>query len=293
MMRHYRRAGGRAVRLVLCAAPLAFALAALPAAAETLVERGAYLMKGIVACGNCHTMPGGPMAAHELSGGQKFGERAFTVFAPNITPDPETGIGGWTDDQLVAAIRDGKKPDGSLVRPPMPIPFYRSMSDRDVRAIVAYIRTVAPTRNAVTREAVYNIPLPPSYGPPVGAVPDVPKTDKIAYGRYLAYIGHCLECHTPLGPQGRDLSRAGAGGEKFEGPWGTSVSANITPDAETGLGKWSDADIKRAITTGTRPDGTKLNPPMGFAYYKNIADDDLDALIAFLRSLKPINNKTR
>ena len=284
----FRRAGSLAVGFLLSG--LAFAA---PAAAETLVERGAYLMKGIVACGNCHTMPGGPMAARELSGGQKFEDAAFTVFAPNITPDRATGIGAWTDDQIVAAIRDGKKPDGSLVRPPMPIPFYRSMSDRDARAIVAYLRTVAPTKNAVPKKAVYRMPLPPSYGPPVANVPDVPKTDKVAYGRYLAYIGHCLECHTPLGPKGRDLARAGAGGDAFEGPWGVSVAANITPDAETGIGTWSDADIKRAVTTGTRPDGTKLKPPMGFAYYKNIADDDLDALVAFLRSLKPIGSKTR
>jgi mono/diheme cytochrome c family protein len=288
-----RQAGGRAVRLLFGIAPITVLLTASPVAAETPVERGAYLMKGIVACGNCHTMPGGPMAGHELSGGQKFEEHVFTVYAPNITPDRETGIGAWTDAQIIASIRDGKKPDGSLVRPPMPIPFYRAMSDSDARAIVAYLRTVTPTKNAVSKEAVYRIPLPPAYGPPVANVPDVPKSDKVAYGRYLAYIGHCLECHTPMGEHGRDLTRAGAGGDPFEGPWGVSVAANITPDPETGLGKWTDAQIKRAITTGVAADGTKLKPPMGFAYYKNIADDDLDALVAFLRSLKPIANKTR
>jgi mono/diheme cytochrome c family protein len=290
MMRFGHRACSAAAGLL----PFVLSLAlAAPARAETLLERGAYLMKGIVACGNCHTMPGGPMAAHELSGGQKFGEKAFTVFAPNITPDPATGIGGWTDDQIVTALRDGKRPDGSLIRPPMPIMFYRSMSDRDAHAIVAYLRSVPPTKNVVSKEAVYHMPLPPSYGPPVANVPDVPKTDKVAYGRYLAYIGHCLECHTPIGPRGRDMERAGGGGDEFKGPWGVSIAANITPDPDTGLGKWSDADIKRAITTGARPDGTKLNPPMAFAYYKNIADDDLDALVAFLRSLKPVVHKVR
>lgn len=283
-----RRSGRLAAGLLLCAL-----LSGTPAGAETLLERGTYLMKGIAACGNCHTMAGGPMAAHELSGGQKFGEKGFTVFAPNITPDPATGIGGWTDDQIVAALRDGTRPDGSLVRPPMPIRFYRVLSDRDVRAIVAYLRAVPPTRNVVSKEAVYHISLPPSYGPPVTNVPDVPKTDKVAYGRYLAYIGHCLECHTPIGARGRDMEHAGAGGQEFEGPWGVSVAANITPDPDTGLGKWSDADIKRAVTSGVRPDGTKLKPPMAFAYYKNIASDDLDALVAFLRTLKPVVHKVR
>src|SRR5690606_40052227 len=141
----------------------------------------------------------------------------------------ETGIGAWTDEQLIAAIRDGRKPDGSLVRPPMPIMFYRNISDRDVRALVAYMRTVAPTRHAVPREATYRIPLPPSYGPPVKAVPDVPKSDKVAYGKYLADVGHCLECHTPMGAGGHDMARDGAGGNAVEGRWGGGVGADITP----------------------------------------------------------------
>ena len=89
------------------------------------------------------------------------------------------------------------------------------------------------------------------------------------------------------------MEHAGAGGQEFEGPWGVSVAANITPDPDTGLGKWSDADIKRAVTSGVRPDGTKLKPPMAFAYYKKIASDDLDALVAFLRTLKPVVHKVR
>ena len=289
----FDRAGGMAARRLFLVASAAAMLAAGPAASETLVERGAYLMNGIAACGNCHTPKGGPMAGRELAGGMKFEEEPFTVFSPNITPDRETGIGTWTDDQLIAAIRDGKKPDGSLVRPPMPTMFYRNMSDRDVRAIVAYMRRVKPTRHAVSREATYRIPLPPSYGPPVTSVPDVPKTDKIAYGRYLADVGHCLECHTPRGPKGLDMARAGSGGQHFEGPWGVSVAANITADPQTGLGKWSDAEIKRAITQGVSRDGTKLKPPMDFASYKNISAEDLDALVGYLRSLKPVANQTR
>lgn len=288
-----RRAPGRAVRVLAYALSLAAIAVAQPAGAETPLERGAYLMNGIAACGNCHTPKGGPMAGRELAGGMKFDEAPFVVYVPNITPDRETGIGAWTDEELIAAIRDGRKPDGSLVRPPMPMMFYRSISDRDVRALVAYMRNVPATRQAVPKEATYRIPLPPSYGPPVKDVPDVPKTDKVAYGRYLSDVGHCMECHTPRGQQGLDMARVGAGGEHFEGPWGVSVAANITPHRETGIGTWTDAEIKRAITEGVRRDGTKLKPPMGFAAYKNINNEDLDALVAYLRSLKPVGNRTR
>lgn len=273
-------------------------LAALPASqaiAETLLERGTYLMKGIVACGNCHTAPGGPMAQHELAGGLPIKEGPIDAITPNLTPDKETGIGNWTDAQLMVAIRDGKRPDGSLIGPPMPYDMYRGLSDRDTKAIIAYLRNLKPVKHA-TRKSVYKMPLPPAYGPPVGSIADVPRTDKVAYGAYLAGpLGHCVECHTPMGkPPMRDYkSKIGAGGFVFHGPWGESVAANITPDKETGLGNWTDAQIKKAITDGVRPDGTKLRPPMGFKYYKNISDADLDAIVAYLRSLKPVKNAVR
>jgi len=272
---------------VFVAALLATAGAAL---AQTPVERGKYLMDSIVACGNCHTQqtPQGPLAGMELAGGLKIDDSpAFIAYTPNITPDPETGIGKWTDEQIIVAIREGKRPDGSIIGPPMPMPAYRDMSDEDARAIVAYLRSVKPIVNKV-QKSEYKVPLPPSWGPPVGTVPPVAKTDKVAYGKYVAYtLGHCMECHSPPGPNGAPdmANRPGAGGFHFKGPWGESVSPNITP---TGLAKWSDADIKKAITDGVRPDGMRLKPPMGFAYYKNISPEDLDAIIAYLRSMKPL-----
>jgi len=123
--------------------------------AETLLERGAYLMNSIVACGNCHTPqgPDGPLPGMELAGGLVIEDPAFTVRPPNITPDPETGIGTWTDDQIIAAIREGRRPDGRIIGPPMPIGLYRQMSDRDVQALVAYLRQVRPVRNQVRLRA--------------------------------------------------------------------------------------------------------------------------------------------
>lgn len=281
---HYRN-----VHLALAAALLA--LGAASAAAETPVERGRYLVETIGGCGNCHTPrgPGGAFAAgKDLAGGFVFDEKPFRAVASNITPDKETGIGNWTDAQIAKAIREGIRPDGSLIGPPMPFELYRRLSDSDLMAIVAYLRTVAPVSNKV-QKSVYRIPLPPAYGPPVASVPDVPRADKVKYGEYLAGpVGHCTECHTPMVDGRRDWSRLGQGGEKFEGPWGIAVSRNLTPHPEDGLGKWTDAEIKRAITQGVSKNGAKLFPPMGYSFYAKVKDEDLDAIVAYLRSLKPL-----
>ncbi len=259
-----------------------------PGKAETLLERGTYLMEAIVACGNCHTTKGpeGEIPGMELAGMDPLIVLPqFTARPPNITPDPETGIGTWSDEEIIAAIREGRRPDGSIIGPPMPIALYRALSDRDVRAIVSYLRQVPPVRNKVPK-SVYHIPLPSSYGPPVASVPEVSKDDQIAYGAYLAGpAAHCIECHSPMGPTGPDIEhQLGAGGFELPGPWGVSYSANITP---TGLADRSDAEIKQMITQGVRPDGSRMMPPMGYSYYANMSDEDVAAIIAYLRTLPP------
>jgi mono/diheme cytochrome c family protein len=261
---------------------------ALPAWSQSNspLERGRYLMQGIVACGNCHTPqgPNGPLPGKEMAGGMPFEEPVFTAYASNLTPDRNTGIGKWTDAQLKRAIREGVRPDGSIIGPPMPIGLYRGLSDNDLNAIVAYLRALPAVANAVPKSQ-YKIPLPPNYGPPVGSVPDVPRSNTLAYGAYLAGpAGHCVECHSTPGANGvPDLeNKLGAGGMVFNGPWGQSVASNITP---TALERYSDAQLKTLITTGVRPDGSKLKPPMGTAYYARMNDADLGALIAYLRSL--------
>jgi mono/diheme cytochrome c family protein len=276
--------------MALLGAAVLAGVAAQPVRAETPLERGQYLMSSIVACGNCHTQqgPDGPVPGMELAGGLLIEDEAFTVHTPNITPDPETGIGGWTDEQIIAAIREGRRPDGRIIGPPMPIHLYRDMSDSDVQAIVAYLRQVAPVKNAVP-PSEYRIPLPESWGPPVDSVADVPRDDPVVYGAYLAGpLGHCIECHTPLVEGVPDFDRLGAGGNPFFGPWDVSVSRNITPHPEAGIGSWTDAQIKRAITQGISADDARLLPPMGFHYYANIDEADLDALVVYLRSLPPL-----
>jgi mono/diheme cytochrome c family protein len=279
------RAGVLGLAAVLCATGLAQS----QTQTQTRLERGTYLMSSIVACGNCHTQntPQGPRPGMELAGGTRFDEPFGVAYASNITPDPETGIGKWTDEQLILAIREGKRPDGSLIGPPMPIPLYRGLADDDLKAIVAYLRAAKPVANKVPKSE-YKVPLPPAYGPPVGSVAAPVKSDKVAYGAYLAGpAGHCMECHSTPGPHGAPdfENKPGGGGMSFNGPWGVSYAANITP---TNLAKWSEADIKKAITEGVRPDGVRLKPPMAYGYYKNIAPDDLDAIVAYLRTLKPL-----
>ena len=258
------------------------------AKAESLLERGTYLMQSVAACGNCHTTQdqSGPIPGMELAGMADFFEiPEFTIHTPNITPDKDTGIGNWTDDQIITAIREGQRPDGSMIGPIMPIGLYRDISDTDINAIVAYLRSVPPVRHDVPR-SVFNIPIPSSYGPSVNYVPDISKNDKVSYGEYLAGpVGHCIECHTPMTPTGPDFANnLGAGGWVFPGPWGVSVSANITPK---GLSSRTDDEIKTMITRGVRPDGSTMLPPMPYHYYKNISDSDLDAIVAYLKSLPP------
>lgn len=258
----------------------------LGAAAETPVERGRYLVESIAGCGNCHSLQNasGQIPGRELAGGPPMKEAVFEAHAPNLTPDRATGLGDWSDDEIVRAIREGVSRDGRVMGPPMPFALYRGLADDDVRAIVAYLRSVKPVANKVPA-TVYRMPLPASWGPPVAGVTAPPRADKVAYGAYLAGpVGHCVECHTPLEKGELQMQRLGAGTRDFAGPWGVAVSRNITPAA---LGEWSDAEIKRAITKGISRDGTRLLPPMGYGFYAKMTDADLDAVVAWMRSLKP------
>lgn len=279
-------------RTALALAALAFAGLATPAAAQPAPEavaRGRALVEGIAGCGNCHTPngPQGKVADKNLAGGFMEENPAFRAVAANITLDRETGIGAWTDAEIARAIREGIRRDGRVMGPPMPFELYRKLSDADTAAIIAYLRSVPAVRNAVG-QSTWKIPLPASYGPPVTGVQAPPRSDLVAYGAYLAGpVGHCTECHTPLGKGGRDWTQTGKGGQPFPGPWGVSVARNITSSKEHGIGGWSDAEIERAVRRGISKDGRKMFPPMGYAYYAKIDAEDMKALIAYLRTIPP------
>ena len=273
--------GAMALALIVCAA--------VAARAETLVERGQYLVDTVMTCHNCHTPrgPNGPAFDKALSGGLRFNEPPFDVTASNITSDKETGIGAWSDAELKTFMTTGVRPNGVAVAVVMPTAFYKIMTARDLDAVVAYLRTIPPVKNQVPGP-IYKIAL----HPPTVPNADKPMTeaeldDKVKRGFYLATIAHCMECHSPLGPRGRDFSKLGTGGFEFKGPWGVSVSRNITSHKEKGIGAWTDDEIKRAITQGISRDGSKLKPPMGYPYYAKMTASDLDAMVAYLRTVPP------
>ncbi|MGV8841369.1 MAG: c-type cytochrome, partial [Bauldia sp.] len=168
------------------ASVLTVALWASSGSSETTVERGQYLVDGLAACGNCHT-PRNPdntfAEGMYMAGGFEFNEEpAFHAYARNITPDVETGIGDWTLEEIVVAIREGHTPEDETIGPPMPVFFYNLMSDDDAMSIALYLKSIPAVRNEVP-EAVYNIPKPTPGPAPGGPTP--PTTDPVAYGQYL------------------------------------------------------------------------------------------------------------
>jgi mono/diheme cytochrome c family protein len=262
------------------------------ATAQSPVERGRYLVDGILTCGNCHSPkgPGGVEARDRLlSGGViEWDTPTFKVKGPNITPDLDTGIGRWTDAQVRASIQNGVHPKGHPLAPVMPFAFYKVFTPGDIGAVVAYLKSVPAVRNQ-SQPPVYKAPMH------VNVVPNADKPmreddmrDPVKRGFYLVTIGHCMECHTPM-ERGQRLfaTRYGAGGFRFTGPFGESFSRNITSHPMKGIGAWTDTEIKRAITQGIRKDGTRLKPPMGYAWYARMTDADLSAIVAYLRTVPP------
>ena len=269
------------------------------------VERGRYLVESILGCGNCHTPKsptGQPIASRNLSGGGlSFSPPPFVGVASNITPDRETGIGSWSDDEIKRSIVDGKRPNhGRLPNTELAVvmatSFFKALTRSDLDAVVAYLRSVPAIRNEVAAP-VYRLPQKHQPFPDAETgFSDAKMSDPVYRGRYFATIAHCMECHSPLEKGVFDYGRLGAGGrvfnaqvvQGFPSDWPGSRAANITPHPTAGLGRWTDDQIKRAISQGISRDGRKLQPPMGFAYYAKLSSADLDAIVAYLRTLPPL-----
>lgn len=274
---------------------LAVAALATSAAAQGLVERGDYLVNKIMACSNCHTprVQGVPDLSKRLSGGfQVFDEPWFKVKGSNVTPDPDTGIGKWSEGDLKRALTEGVRPNGVPLAMVMPSNFYKILMPRDLDAVVAYLRSIPAIRNEVPtpvyKAAQNPVPYPGAERP--AAESDM--QDPVKHGFYLATLAHCMACHARRSEeQPADFKGSwGKGGREFKGPWGVSVTSNITSHPKSGLGAWSDAEVKRVLTEGLSRDGRKLRPPMidYVAYYKTWQPADLDALITWLRTIPPL-----
>ena len=281
---------------------VALAMSSALAAAQSPVERGRYLVETILACGNCHTPKdanGQPIRDRNLSGGLEFDIPPFAGVASNITPDRETGIGAWSDDEIRRAITHAERPRhgrlaGVPLAPVMASGFFKALTPSDLDAVVAYLRSVPPVRNAIALPT-YRMQVPHERYPDAErGFTAADMSDKVRRGAYLATIAHCMECHTPA-EKGRTLyeTSLGAGGKQFmpgmvkglPATWSGATARNITSHPQAGLGRWSDAEIKRAITHAVSRDGRKLQPPMGYAWYAGLRDDDLDAIVAYLRTV--------
>ena len=219
-------------------------------------------MRIAAGCG-CHGLnlagwrPGG---ANFLPGSFPFGERFHTSYgtcpAPNITADRVSGIGDWSDDDILGAIRDGVRRDGSRLAPIMPSASYHGMSDEDLRAIVAFLHRGPPVRNWPGAPHI-KAPLP---HPPPNPVVLVPPGDDLALGRYLVEnVCGCGDCHSPRGPAGARRRFSGAIMETGEG---RTMVPNITPHPIFGIGKWTQDDLAQFLHTGETPVHGRTGPTM-------------------------------
>ena len=270
---------------------------AAPGPDAKLVERGAYVAKA-GGCLVCHTAigPTGPDFANAGGGGLEMPDAIGTWRTPNITPDKGTGIGNWTDEQIIAAVRTGVRPDGKKLYPIMPYMNYNGMTDDDAKALVAFLRTLKPVERTVAPNK--DLKMAPIDAPKPSNGPD-DASDPVKHGQYLASIMLCSHCHwTPKkdfsGPV--DMNHMFSGGLVFEIPMlgkGKLYSANITSDPETGIGKWTEEQIATTIKTMVRPDGRPIFGPMQFLQggWSQLEDSDIKAVAAFIKTLPPVKNK--
>lgn len=276
------------------------------------IARGRYLTEHVADCHGCHServterfgmplKPGG-MGKGGFPFDEKFGVPGL-VCAQNITPDPETGLGSWTDGEILRAIREGVDRNGEALFPMMPYGDFRNLADDDATSIVAYLRTLPPIRNAVPRKKIafpVNLLIKSAPKPVDGpvAAPDAAK-DPLGYGRYLVTIGGCLECHTPHdAKQQRIAGQELSGGWTMVGPWGRVVTSNLTPHPDTFMGKATKAEFVGRFKSFVELDGEKApiapkgrNTVMPWLAFSGMTEGDLGAIYDYLKSVPPVERK--
>jgi mono/diheme cytochrome c family protein len=260
-----------------------------PSKADSLsfetIEKGRYLAV-VGDCVACHTEPGGQPFAGGLPLPTPFG----TIYAPNITPDRETGIGDWTDDEFVATMHEGLGRDGAHLYPAMPYPAYTKATREDALAIRAYLATIAPVKHQVVAN---QLPFP--FGmrfnmrvwnllnfTPGRFQPDPGKSAQWNRGAYLAQgLAHCGSCHTPKTFLGADKDDRYLQGAVLQ-DW---LAPDITPDSRKGIGAWSEDEIVQYLRTGANA-WSIASGPMAEEITNSsshMTDDDLHAIAAYLK----------
>jgi mono/diheme cytochrome c family protein len=272
------------------------------------IARGEYLSKHVTGCVVCHaqvetTKFGAPVIeATRGAGGQDFGDPATAlrvVYSKNITP---AGVGTWTDGELIRAFTTGVNKNGEALFPIMPYLRYGKLSREDVESIVAYLRTLKPVEyTPPARELGMPLPIIVRTIPTPAKLRPIPaKTDRVAYGEYMINAAACGDCHTPADGQGQPLpGRDYAGGFEFKLPAGGVVrSANITSDANTGIGTWTEEQFidkfkafEGAPARELTPQEQRESTVMPWTDYAGMTREDLGAIYTYLRSIKPVLNR--
>lgn len=292
---------------------LFFAFPNVPVSADYKIEptperlaRGKYLNDHVVGCTTCHTQRdwtkySGPVKPELLgAGGESFSlGPAGVLYSKNITP---AAMGSWSDGELLRAVTAGVSKDGTPLFPLMPYPHFGAMQEDDVHAVLAYIRSLRAIENNNIKDRELNFPLnlivrtmPAAAAPQVRPSPD----DKVAYGRYLTRSALCADCHTPIDDRGTPLpGRDCSGGSEFIETGYRVRSANITPDADTGIGSWTEQQfIDKFKAFETTPPAVlgeaerRQNTVMPITAYAGMTREDLSAIYAYLRTLKPVVNR--
>lgn len=261
---------------------------------EARLARGKYLVEGPAHCFHCHTahdlsVPEFPIIQAKKGAGWVMPiPELNNIASRNITPDVETGIGSWTDDEVARAIREGVRKDGTALFPVMPYLAFANMSDEDVKSVVVYLRTIPAVRNTVpTRQ----LPGPLEYivntipQPLTAPVPAHPSSTPVERGKYLVTVADCVGCHTPVDAEGIPMPGLDfAGGAAFR-PSGKDpvFSVNITQDP-SGIAHYDESLFLETLKTGRVP-GRMLNHVMPFEFFRNMTDDDLRDVFAYIKSV--------
>jgi len=279
---------------------------------NAVIARGRYLAVNVAGCADCHstrdfTKYSGPIVPGTQGQGgflfdQKLAGVPGMVYARNITPDPETGIGSWTDEEILRALTQGISKNGDTLFPIMPYPNYNRMAKEDLLSIIAFIKTLKPIKNKVPERTLF-APISMFY-PAAHLQPSIEnntrpgKGDMVKYGEYLVNAADCATCHTPMTPTGPDMSKRLAGGYHFNVGSFEVTSANITPDMTTGIGKWTEEQFLTKFTQyrdheNYNYNAGKDNTIMPVSLIAGMEDYDLKAIFAYLRTVPPVVNQVK
>jgi mono/diheme cytochrome c family protein len=272
------------------------------------IERGAYLANHVTVCMDCHSkrdfsqFSGPPTPGTLGAGGDRFDQSMGlpgVFYAKNITPH---GISNYTDGELFRLITTGVTNDNRPMFPLMPYPYYGKMDPEDIYDIIAYIRSI-PSVESEMADSKADFPVNLILRTmPVNATPSKKPdpTDQVAYGAYLVNASACMECHTQVSPQGVIIPElAFSGGRSFPFPGGAMVtSSNLTQDTETGIGSWNEEMFVRRFTqyvdsgyVNPKVSPGEFNSIMPWTMYAGMKEDDLKAIYAYLKTIKPIKNE--